>query len=136
MTAQKYVNSWGYIYYQLSKICDKKNVGLYRDDGLCMVKDISGPQSEQMKKSFQNLFNENELKIEIQCNLKVVDDLDVTLNLNDGTHKLYRKPNEETNYIHKKSNHLQNITKQIPLPIEKRLSDLSSNKEIFEEAAK
>ena len=55
-----------------------------------MVKDISGPQSEQMNKSFQNLFNENELKLEIQCNLKVVDYLDVTLNLNDVTHKPYR----------------------------------------------
>ena len=28
--------------------------------------------------------------IEIQCNLKVVDYLDVTLNLNDSTHKPYR----------------------------------------------
>ena len=74
--------------------------------------------------------------IEIQCNLKVVDYLDVTLNLNDGTHKPNRKPDDETNYIHKKSNHSQNITKQIPLSIEKRLSDLSSNKEIFDKAAK
>ena len=41
-----------YLLYQFSKICDKKNVGLPRDDGLFVVKDISGPQSEQMKKSF------------------------------------------------------------------------------------
>ena len=61
---------------------------------------------------------------------------DVTLNLNDGIHKPYRKPNDETNYILKKSNHPQNINKQIPFSIEKRLPDLSSNKEIFDEAAK
>ena len=47
------------------------------------------------------------------CNLSVVDDLDVTLNLKDGTYKPYRKPNEETMYIHKKSNHPPNIIKQI-----------------------
>ena len=41
-----------------------------------------------------------------------------------------------TKQIHKKSNHPENITKQIPLSIEKRVSDLSSNKEIFDEAAK
>ena len=38
-------------------------------------------------------------------------------------------------YIHKKSNHPPNIIKQIPLSIEKRLSNLWSNKQIFDEAA-
>ena len=38
-------------------------------------------------------------------------------------------------YIHVKSNHPPNIIKQIPKTIVKRLSQLSSNKEIFNESA-
>ena len=71
----------------------------------------------------------------ISCNLKVVDYLDVTLNLNDGSHKPYRKPNDETLYIHAKSNHPPNIIKQLPLSVEERLRELSSSRQIFEEAA-
>ena len=36
-------------------------------------------------------------------------------------------------YIHAESNHPKNITKNLPAMIEKRLSGLSSNKEIFDE---
>ena len=32
--------------------------------------------------------------------MKIVNYLDVTLNLNDGSYRPYKKPNEETNYIH------------------------------------
>ena len=54
---------------------------MYRDDGLAVFKNESGPESEKIKKSIQSIFWENELKITIQCNLKIVDYLDVTLTL-------------------------------------------------------
>ena len=76
------------------------------------------------------------MQITILCNLKIVDYLDVTLNLNDGSYKPYRKPDDETMYVHAKSNHPPNIIKQLPISIEDRLRSLSSSKEIFEEAAK
>ena len=101
-----------------------------------MFKNTSGPQFEKIKKQFQNIFNENGLKIEILCNLKIVDYLDVTLNLNDGTYKPYRKPNDETLYINAKSNHPPNVIKQLPISIKNRLRNLSSNKNIFDEAAR
>ena len=67
-----------------------------------------------------------------KCNLKIVDYLDLTLNLNDGTYRPFHKPNKETTYIHVESDHpLQNI-KNIPRSIKKRLFRLSSAKEIFE----
>ena len=119
----------------LTTKCNKDNIGLYRDDGLAVFKDISGPQSEKLKKQFQKMFNENGLKIEIKCNLKIVNYLDVTFNLTDGTYKPYRKPNDETLYVHAKSNHPPNIIKEVPIAIEKRLCNLSASKEIFEEAA-
>ena len=67
--------------------------------------------------------------------MKIVNYLDVTLNLNDGSYRPYKKPNEETNYIHVNSDHPLSILKQLPKSIEKRLSSLSSSKEIFEETA-
>ena len=65
----------------------------------------------------------------------VVNYLDVTLNLNDGSYHPYKKPNDEINYIHVNSDHPPSILKQLPMSIEKRLSSLSSSKEILEEAA-
>ena len=57
-----------------------RDIGLYRDDGLAVFKDTSGPQAEKIKKKFQKVFNDNGLKITILCNLKIVD-FDATFNL-------------------------------------------------------
>ena len=76
---------------------NKREVGLYRDDGLAVFKNLSGPENEKIKKDFQKILKENGLDIVIQCNMKVVDYLDITLNLNDGTFKPSRKADEETN---------------------------------------
>ena len=65
--------------------------------------------------------------------MKIVNYLDVTLNLNNGSYRPYKKPNEETNYIHVHSDHPPSILKQLPKSIEKWLPSLSSFKEIFEE---
>ena len=67
--------------------------------------------------------------------MKIVNYLDVTFNLNDGTYRPYQKPDNIIQYIHVKSNHPPNIIKQIPKTIEKRLSQLSSSEEIFNESA-
>ena len=67
--------------------------------------------------------------------MKITNYLDVTLNLKDGSYRPYRKPNEETNYIHISSDHPPSIIKEIPRSIEKRLSILSSSKDIFQESA-
>ena len=124
--------------FMLSLIGNKynpNNIGLYRDDGLAVFKNTSGPQSEKIKKTFQKMFKNKGLDIIINCNMKIVNYLDVTLNLNDGSYRPYKKPNDETNYIHVNSDHPPSILKQLPVSIEKRLSSLSSSKEIFEETA-
>ena len=118
----------------ISNIYNRKNLGLYRDDRLAASKYTSGPQSEKIKKTFQKMFKNKALDIIINCNMKIVNYLDVTLNLNDGSYRPYKKPNDETNYIHVNSDHPPSILKQLPVSIEKRLSSLSSSKEIFEEA--
>ena len=116
--------------FLLSLLKDKYNeeMGLYRDDGLAVFKNVNGTQAEKIKKDFQNIFKKNGLDIVILCNMKVVNYLDVTFNLNDGSYRPYHKQNDEINYIHTESNHPLNIIKQLPLAIEKRLSNISPSK--------
>ena len=76
-----------YLLYELSKLYEKKNIALYKDDGVAVFKNKSGPESEKIRKSIQVKFRENELKITIQCNLRIVDHLDVTFNLTDSSYR-------------------------------------------------
>ena len=66
--------------------------------------------------------------------MKIVNYLDTTFNLNNETYKPYTKPNNETKYILKDSNHPPNFIHQTPLSIESRLSTISFNEKIFQEA--
>ena len=120
--------------YQLSRKYNKINIDLNGDDGLTVFKNISGPQAQKVKKDFQDKFCNNNLNIIVKCNLKIVDYLDVTLNLSDGLDKLFHKPNSEINYIHRESNHPPSIIKQSPLSVESRLSKLSSDENVFIQA--
>ena len=120
--------------YLLSLIGSKyKNVGLYRDDGLSVFKNMSGPGNEKIKKDIQRIFTDKGLEIIIQCNLKVVDYLDLTFNLNDGSYRPYKKPDDDIRYINVDSDHPPNIIKEVPIAIERRLSLLSSSEKIFNE---
>ena len=81
-----------FILYQLSSICNKNDIGLYRGDGLAVFRNTSGPQAEKIKKHFQNIFRKNNINMIVKCNLKIVDYLDVTLNPSDESHKPFHKP--------------------------------------------
>ena len=74
-----------YMLNLLSKKYNKNDFGLYRDDGLAGLKNKSGPQIEQVKKKMQKIFKDHGLDIILQCNMKIVNHLDVTFNLNDET---------------------------------------------------
>ena len=123
-----------YMLNLLSKKYNENDFGLYRDDGLTALKNKSRSQSEHVGKNIQKIFTEHGLDIIIQCNTKIFNYLDVTFNLNDGTYRPYTKPNNEIKYIHKNSNHLPSVIRQIPLSIESRSSTLSFNEKIFQEA--
>ena len=64
----------------------------------------------------------------------MVNYLYVTFNLNDRTYKPYTKPNNKIKYIHKDSNHPPSVIRQMLLSIESRLSILSFNEKICQEA--
>ena len=61
------------------------------------------------------MFKNKGLDIIKKYNLKIVDYLEVTLNLKLGSYGPYKKPNEETNYRHVNSSHSPSILIQIPL---------------------
>ena len=84
----------------LSEKYGKNNVGLYRDDGLVLLRNASGPQSERTRKDITREFKKQGLNISISTNLKICNFLDVTLNLTDGTQYPYRKPDNEIVHRH------------------------------------
>ena len=72
--------------------------------------------------------------IDIETNLRIVDFLDITFNLNNSTFKAYKKTNDSLLYIKKSSNHPLQILKQLPKFINDRLSKNSSNEQVFNES--
>ena len=80
------------------------------------------------------IFKDIGFSIDIQTNLKEVDFLDVTLNLQNGTYRPYKKANDKLLYNHSSSNHPPQIIKQLPNSISERLSKNSSNQEVFNTA--
>ena len=90
---------------------------------------------EKMKKQMCELFKNHGLKITIEANKKVVNYLDVTLDINSNTYRPYKKPNDTPLYVHKKSNHPPSIINNIPKGINNRLADLSASNTIFKAAA-
>ena len=95
----------------LSKTFKTNTIGLYCNDGLSAVRNISVKQAEKI--------------------LKIIY-FDVGLNLNDGTYLPFHKPNVETTNIDVKSDHSRQIIKKNSKINLKRLSRISSTKEIFE----
>ena len=88
-----------FLLYQLSSKYNKKDIGLFRDDGLAVFKNKSGLQAQRIKKKdFQRIFRENDLNIVIKCS--------VTLNLLNNTYKPFSEPNNEiTVYIRNLTTH-------------------------------
>ena len=111
------------------------NVGLYRDDGL-VLSPFSPKETDNVKKKITKIFGEHGLRVTIKANMKVVDFLDVTLDLMTGLHRPYIKPNTKPLYVHAQSNHPKSILKNIPANVNKRLSILSSNEEVFNSSTK
>ena len=61
--------------------------------------------------------------------------MDVTFNLCTGKYQPYKKPNDTPTYINVNSNHSPNIIKALPDNISKRISNISSAKTTFDNAA-
>ena len=123
-----------YILSTLTKKLGITNIGLYRDDGLGVLRNRSKRQIDIVRKNIIKTFKDIGFDIEIETNLKQVNFLDITFNLDNGIYKPYKKPNDKLAYINVSSNHPPQVIKQLPTSLSKRLSDNSTNETIFNEA--
>ena len=87
-----------------------------------------------MKKKLCQVFKENGLTITVEANVKNVNFLDINLDLETGIFKPYMKPNDKPVYVHNLSNHPQGILRNIPHSVNRRLSAISANEEVFKAA--
>ncbi len=126
-----------FILNKLGQKFRKENIGLYRDDGLAIMKSKSARLADKTRKELHKCFEQFGLKItaEAQFNLHVVNFLHATFDLNNGKFKPYRKPNDDPLYINRHSNHPPSIIKQLPTSINKRISALSVDEQTFHESA-
>ena len=106
---------------------------LYRDDGLAVTR-LNPKQVEDLKKELHRIFKRYGLSITTDVNHKIVNFLDVTLNLNDGNVTPFMKENNTILYVNKQSNHAPATLKAIPQGVQSRLTRNSSNQEIFNAA--
>ena len=60
------------------------------------------------------IFKETGFKIDIETDLKIVNFLDMTFNLINGSYKPYKKPNDSLLYINENSNHPPQSKKKLP----------------------
>jgi hypothetical protein len=116
-----------FILNHLGKRFGKENIGLYRDDGLAIIKSKSARLLDKTRKELHKIFEQFDLKITAEINLNVVNFLDVTFGLNNAKHKPYTKHNRH-------SNHPPSITQQLPMAINKRIALLSSDEQTFKES--
>ena len=120
-----------YILHRLKTEIPEVNFTLYRDDGLGTHKKSPDTKIKSIKNKLKKIFDSLGLEIVVDMKLTKVDFLDVSMNLLDESFKPFRKPNDTPIYVHKLSNHPPHISKNIPKAIGKRINQLSSNEEIF-----
>ena len=89
---------------------------------------------DKARKIFSRVIGDLGLKITVQSNLKVVDYLDVMLNLATGRYYPFRKPDNNPLYINANSNHPPSTIRQIPTSIGTRISGLSCDQVEFEKS--
>ena len=121
--------------YMLNLLKDLPNFEtiLYRDDGLGVTPSTPRLQ-EKLRQNIIKIFAEQELKITIITNQTRVDYLNITMDLETGLYQPYRKPGDKPQYVSAMSNHPPQVIKNIPMGIERRLSDTSANQQIFKKA--
>ena len=116
----------------LSEIFQKEQVGLYRDDGLAVVRDLTDFRAEKLKKRLHKYAKELGLRVEVEGPMAKTEFLDIIMDLSNNIYTPYRKKNSITQYINTGSNHPQNIIKQLPTMISQRISRHSSNLQEFQ----
>ena len=88
-----------YILCSLAKLINKEDCGLYRDDGLLILRNVNGQQIDRIRKKITKTLKYIGFAIDIETNSKIVDFTGTTFNLNNGTYRPYKKPKDLLLYI-------------------------------------
>ena len=123
------------ILHTLSAIINPNNYGLYRDDGIAVIKNQSPCKLRQIEKNIRSTMKKIGFNITIDSGLKITDFLDVTLDLTNNTYYPYKKPNTKLMYVNCNSNHPPHIIKQIPKMVNRRLCAISKNEQAYQQAS-
>lgn len=118
-----------YILTKLEKRLNQGSIGLYRDDGLAVFKNVTARTANKVKNEITQVFSSFGLKITVQANLKSVDFLDVSLNLQTCRYQPYRKPGDRPIYVNSDSNHPPSVLKHVPTGVISRIKQLSCDQE-------
>ena len=86
------------------------------------------------ERKITQIFAKHGLSTTAAANMKTVNFLDITFDLDEGTFKPYWKPENTPIYVHKQSNHPPSVIKKIPQNVNHRLSSISSNEKVFKNA--
>ena len=121
-----------YILPHRETMIKKNEMGLYRDNGLLILRGANSQKTDKTRKNVKEIFKNIGFKIDIVANLREVNFLDVTFNQINGTFCPHRKPNDKLLYIHTSSNPPSQILKQIPNAINGKLSHSSSDQGVFD----
>ena len=113
--------------------CQLGTSGALTDDGIIYIPDSNGPKTSSIQKKIIRAFKLLGLRIQKASNLKIVNFLGDTLNLNNGTFKPFSKNDSAPRYINVSSNNPRSVLRQIPNAVNQRINKLSSCKKIFEE---
>ena len=112
-----------FILSKLENIIGKKNTGLYRDDGLVVLRNMNARGIDKIRMIIIKMLKDIGFQLEIKSNLKQV--LDVTFNLITGLFTPYKKPTDNLLYINTSSDHPPQVIKQLTNTINKRLCENS-----------
>ena len=105
------------------------------DDGLAAYRNTSARSLDKARRFFSEILGELGLQITAHSNLKIVNYLDVTLNLSNGKYQLHRKPGNYPLHINAKSNYPSSIIKHLTASISNRISGLSCDSDEFNKAS-
>ena len=97
---------------KLKNVFQNSTFGLYRYDGLAVMKRFSGQEIVRLEKNIVQIFKDCGLNFTTEANLHTDNYLDVTFDFRKGKHLPYRKPDNPPIYINYCSNHPPTIIKQ------------------------
>ena len=115
-----------YTLSKLKNITSKDDVGLYRDDGLILLSELNGQQTDKTRKNIIKVFTTTAFQIKTETSTLHTNFLDVTFNLRSGTYCPYKKANDTLLYVHTLSNHPHQAAPTF------HFSTVSSNETVFE----